>query len=238
MNLVFFDDFKVDGAPDKSKWTIETGGHGGGNDELQYYSDELRNAYVENGRLILKALKEEYKERHYTSAKLITRGTFSFQYGKIEVVAKLPKGLGSWPAIWMLPDSCHEGVEWPLCGEIDIMEHVGKDENRVHASLHTATYNHGLKTHRTGSTVLENVTGQFHKYACVWTEDYVEFFYDDEPLVKIVKNDWPDTAETGWPFDQNFYLILNVAVGGMWGGYIDESALPYIMEVESVKIYQ
>ena len=238
MKLVFSDDFSVDGAPDKSKWVIETGGHGGGNDELQYYTNRIKNAYVEDGRLILKAFKEDYRRRHYTSAKLITYGTFSLQYGKVEVVAKLPRGYGSWPAIWMLPDACKEGVRWPLCGEIDIMEHVGKDENKVHASLHTKTYNHGKKTHRTGSTRLEDVTGSFHKYGCVWTEEYFEFFYDDTSVVKIVKNDWPDTKVTGWPFDQKFFLILNLAVGGMWGGDVDDSVLPFVMEVKSVKIYQ
>lgn len=238
MKLIFSDEFDYAGAPNPEKWVHDIGGHGFGNNESQYYTDRLKNSFVKDGKLHIVGFKEDFEENHYTSAKLTTYGKFSMKYGKVDVSAKLPKGKGSWPAIWMLPNSIMEGKDWPLCGEIDIMEHVGKDENMIHVSLHTETYNHAINTQRTHFEPLEDVTGTFHKYSCEWTPDYIKFFYDDREVARFNKNDYEDTSETGWPFDQEFYLILNVAIGGFWGGEIDETMLPFKMEVEYVRVYE
>lgn len=238
MKLVFNDEFDYEGKPNPTKWNYDIGGHGGGNNELQYYTDSEENAHVKDGKLFIIGKRQKMGDKEYTSAKLVTDGTFSFKYGQIDVSAKLPKGAGSWPAIWMLSQSIKE-KDWPLCGEIDIMEHVGKDENMIHVSLHSETYNHVINTQQTYSERLENVTGQFHKYSCQWNEDAITFFYDDRQVARFVKNGpGRDTTEKGWPFDQEFYLILNVAVGGNWGGEVDEQMLPFVMEVEYVRIYQ
>ncbi|WML49062.1 glycoside hydrolase family 16 protein [Neobacillus sp. PS3-34] len=238
MKLIFCDEFDYEGAPNSEKWVHDIGGHGFGNNESQYYTDRLKNSFVKDGKLHIVGFKEDFEENHYTSAKLLTYGTFSMKYGRVDVSAKLPKGKGSWPAIWMLPNSIMEGKDWPLCGEIDIMEHVGKEENMVHVSLHTESYNHAINTQRTHFEPLDNVTSTFHKYSCEWTPDYIKFFYDDREVASFNKQDYEDTSETGWPFDQEFFLILNVAIGGFWGGEIDETMLPYEMEVDYVRVYE
>jgi beta-glucanase (GH16 family) len=238
MKLIFCDEFDYEGAPNPEKWVHEIGGHGFGNNESQYYTDRLKNSYVKDGKLYIVGVNEDFEENQYTSARLLTYGRFSTKYGRVDVSAKLPKGKGSWPAIWMLPNSIMEGKDWPLCGEIDIMEHVGKDENMIHVSLHSATYNHSINTQRTHFELLDDVTSTFHKYSCEWTSDCIKFFYDDREAACFNKQDYEDTSETGWPFDQEFFLILNVAIGGFWGGEIDDNLLPFEMEVEYVRVYE
>lgn len=156
--LIFQDEFN--GAMiDPSKWTFEVGGDGFGNNELQFYTkDRKENARVENGNLIIEARKEKWEKNDYTSAKLITKETFPFQYGSIEVRAKLPKGKGTWPAIWMLSKNIKE---WPDDGEIDIMEHVGYNEGFVHGSVHTKKYNHIIGTQKTDTIIVKNATSNF-----------------------------------------------------------------------------
>lgn len=234
--LVWSDEFDYEGKPNPEKWGYECGGHGWGNNESQYYSDRIENAYVKDGQLHIQALKEEYEKNSYTSARLSTYGIASWQYGKIVVRAKLPKGKGTWPAIWMLSNGIREGVGWPLCGEIDIMEHVGKDQDMIHFSLHSKNHNHKINTQLTKFLPIDRVSESFHDYAIEWTEDKIEFLVDDVPHACFNKG----TKETveDWPFDQPFYLILNVAVGGFWGGKIDDQMLPQEMRIEFVRVYQ
>jgi beta-glucanase (GH16 family) len=234
--LVWSDEFDYTGKPDPNKWTYELGGHGWGNGESQYYTDDIKNAYVKDGKLTIELIKEEIQGNNYSSARLTTYGKQSWQYGKIAVKAKLPKGQGTWPAIWMLSDAIKEGKRWPLCGEIDIMEHVGKDQDMVHFSLHSDTYNHRKNTQKTKFTRFENVSDQFYEYSIEWTPEYIEFFVNEVSYAKFNKD--LNDGETEWPFDQPFYLLLNVAVGGFWGGDIDESIFPQKMEIEFVRVYK
>lgn len=237
--LVWSDEFDYQGAPDPSKWGYDVGAGGWGNGESQYYTDRPENAWVKNGSLFLKAAKEDFEGAEYTSARLTTYGKADWKYGRFEIRAKLPRGAGSWPAIWMLPNNIRAGVPWPLCGEIDIMEHVGKDENTIHASLHSELYNHVLHTQRTHFETLEDVVDTFHVYALEWSEESIEFLFDGRSAARFSKDESGFQAtEEGWPFDKPFYLLLNIAVGGFWGGEIDESKLPYLMEVDSVRVYQ
>jgi len=234
--LVFSDTFDCEGAPDPLKWTHEIGAHRWGNKEQQYYTDRLVNCFVKDGVLTILAQKEQMGNCEYTSARLMTYQKASWQYGKFEIVAKLPKGKGSWPAIWMLSDANKQKVKWPLCGEIDIMEHVGKNQDIVHFSLHTGTYNHFLGTHKTAIQKFDAVSDQFHTYGIEWDAGAISFSVDQIKVASFQKES--GDTESEWPFDQPFYLIMNIAVGGTWGGEIDESALPYRLEVKSVQVWQ
>ena len=243
MKLVWNDEFDTPGKslPDSGKWSYETGGHGWGNNEKQFYlENSLENAYVQDGVLHIVALKKEYEGSAYTSAKLITYGKFTPQYGRIEVKAKLPAGKGTWPAIWMLPVSIQDGTEdWPLCGEIDIMEHVGKDPNMVHTTLHSELYNHIKGTQITHFERFEDVFNTFHTYAVDWTDKFIKFYIDDQLFFEAYKGqDGKVTTNEGWPFDKPYYLILNLAVGGNWGVEIDDSIFPCEMQIDYVRIYQ
>jgi len=239
--LIWGDEFNYKGLPDSSKWKYDVGGHGWGNNEKQFYvENSFENSYVANGKLHIVALKKEYEKLNYTSAKLTTWRKFALQYGKVEVMAKLSRGIGSWPAIWMLPESIRKNEEkWPLCGEIDIMEHVGKDPNVIHASLHTQLYNHMKGTQITHFDSLQNVFDIFHKYGIEWTKDAITFFIDDKIFFKSAKGqDGRIVSNEGWPFDKPYYLILNLAIGGNWGGEIDDTIFPNEMQIDFVRIYQ
>jgi len=243
MKLIFSDEFDYEGKPDPTKWTHETGGNWH-NEEIQYYTDHLENAYVKNGKLTIVALNEKMGTRHHTSARLTTYGNFSFKYGKVEMSAKLPHGKGSWPAFWMLPDAIKEGVSWPLSGEIDIMEYAaGVDERAMHVSLHSLLYNHSINTQETFVASLESLTEGFHKYTCEWAEDKISFSVDDEIIATFYKDKRTNgeskvQSEEGWPFEQNYHLLLNLAVGGFFGGEVDDTQLPYVYEIEYVRVWQ
>ncbi|ERJ11606.1 glycoside hydrolase family 16 protein [Haloplasma contractile] len=240
-SLVWEDQFDYEGKPDPNKWHLETGGHGFGNAEKQYYTDCIENAYVKEGKLTIVAKKEDYKNNNYTSAKLSTNGIDSWQYGRFEIKAKLPKGQGTWPAIWMLSDAFKGGRRWPLCGEIDIMEHVGRDQDKIHFSLHSEKYNHNKKTQLTDFHHIEGVSETFKIYTVEWTPEYIRFLVDNTPyktFYKAENNCNNDTDEVCWPFDQPFYLILNIALGGFLGGRIDDAIFPQKLEVDYVRIYQ
>lgn len=239
--LAWSDEFNYKGLPDSTKWNYDFGGHGWGNNEKQFYLEKsIENSYVADGRLHIVALKKDYEKLNYTSAKLTTYQKLPIQYGKIEVMAKLPRGKGSWPAIWMLPESIRTNKEnWPLCGEIDIMEHVGKDPNVVHTSLHTQLYNHMKGTQITHFDTLQNVFNVFHKYGIEWTEAYIKFYIDDKLFYESFKGqDGRVATNEGWPFDKPYYLILNLAIGGNWGGEIDNSIFPNKMQVDFVRVYK
>lgn len=237
--LVWKDEFNYTGMPSAKKWQFDTAGNksGWGNNEAQWYSSNNKaNAIVNNGTLKITAIKEEIRGKKYSSARLYTKGIKDWKYGKIEVKAKLPSGKGTWPAIWMLGSSI-ENVDWPLCGEIDIMEHVGYMKDSVFGTIHSASYNHMKGTQKGKGILINNPYTQFHTYSIEWTPQKIDFFVDGQ-LYNHIVNEHLTNKE--WPFDQPFFLILNLAVGGNWGGKygIDDSVFPAVMEVDFVRIYQ
>jgi len=237
--MVWSDEFDYNGAPDPNKWTYEVGNHQWANRELQAYSDRPGNVYVKDGKLYIVARKEKDGEREYTSARLTTYGKASWTYGRIAVKAKLPRGKGSWPAIWMLPDAIREGIRWPLCGEIDIMEHVGRMENQILFSLHSQNHNHVKRTQYSTIKPVQGVCDEFHEYAIEWTPEYVNFFVDDISCANYsINDDAADKSDLSWPFNKPFYLILNIAVGGGFGGPVEDDTLPYVMAVDYVRVYK
>lgn len=228
--LKFSDEFDVDGAPDASKWTTEIGNgtDGWGNNELQYYKAE--NAVVQNGILKITAKKEATNGFQYSSARLITHNKFDFTYGKVEIRAKLPKGVGTWPALWMLGSNFDEpGKGWPVCGEIDIMEHVGKTQNHILGTLHMPGNSGGDGI--SGGTTVAGVSEDFHIYTLVWSPTKITWSVDG-----TVFHSYNNTAST--PFNSDFFMILNVAMGGNLGGPVDANFTESSMEVDYIKIYQ
>ncbi len=235
--LVWSDEFNYTGLPDAQKWGYDVGGNGWGNNELQYYTlADTNNAVVRKGILTITARKEPKENRQYTSARLVTRGKAEWTYGRIEIRAKLPKGRGTWPAIWMLGSNIKE-AGWPKCGEIDIMEHVGYDPDTLVGTIHTQSYNHVKGTQKSKKIFIKNPYTEFHVYAVDWTPEKMDFLLDGVTYLSI-PNEHKTVNE--WPFDKPEYLLLNVAVGGNWGGTkgVDESVFPTAMEVDYVRIYQ
>ncbi len=238
--LVWSDEFDYEGLPDPEKWDYDTGASGWGNHELQNYTKDIKNAEVKDGRLIISAIKEESGGADYSSVRLVSRGKGDWLYGKIEVRAKLPYGKGTWPAIWMLPTDWKYG-SWPKSGEIDIMEHVGYDQDVIHYSIHTESYYHSIGTQKTATKRYAGVSEGFHDYAIEWLPDKILFFTDDDLTFTYEPVKYKSTPTyKEWPFDKPFHLLLNIAVGGDWGGVmgVDESVWPQTMEVEYVRVYQ
>jgi len=235
--LVWSDEFNDSGLPDSARWGYDTGGHGWGNNELQCYTaNRKENARVENGHLIIQARKENYNQQQYTSARLVTKHKGDWKYGRIEVKARLPKGKGIWPAIWMLPTDWAYGG-WPESGEIDIMEHVGYLPDSVFGTIHTGAFNHVRGTQKGSGIILKNVSDAFHVYAIEWQSDKIDFFIDDNRYFSFQNN---KTGPAAWPFDKPFHLIMNIAVGGNWGGKygVDDTIFPQVMEVDYVRVYE
>jgi beta-glucanase (GH16 family) len=237
--LVWQDEFDYSGLPDSTKWLYDTEGNdaGWGNNEAQFYTENrLENANVENGILNIIAQKENYQNKNYTSARLVSK--LDWQYGKFETRAKLPAGRGTWAAIWMMPGgwTFNDG-NWPDIGEFDIMEHVGHDPGVIHASAHSKDYQWQKGTQQTDTIHVANATEEFHSYIWEWTPDVVKAYVDDQ-LYFEYENE--GLGETKWPYNKPFYLILNVAVGGAWGNMkgIDDNAFPQTMEVDYVRVYQ
>jgi beta-glucanase (GH16 family) len=234
--LIWSDEFSKDGLPDPEKWSYDVGDHGWGNAELEYYSQsDLKNARIVNGQLIIEAHADPSQPKGYTSTRLLTRGKAAWQYGYLEVKAKLPYGRGTWPAIWMLPEeNLHGG--WPKNGEIDIMEHVGYDPGKVHGTVHTEAFNHTIRTQKGGFQSVPDFNDEFHTYAIDWTADKIDFLIDGD-LYFTFENTGKDYKE--WPFDQPFHLILNIAIGGGWGGQqgIHPKIWPQRMAIDYVRVY-
>jgi beta-glucanase (GH16 family) len=233
--LLFEDCFETDGLPNEKFWNIEKGGHGFGNQEDQYYTRRLKNVYVKDHILNITAYKETYYHRHYTSAKLTTQNKQFIRYGRVEVMASLPKGEGTWPAIWFLGDNI-KTAGWPLCGEIDLMEHVGKNPESIHFSLHSEGKNHHIGNQPTAFFKIPGILEGFHEYRMDWDETSISFYLDGMHYVTFTKDQQDD--EINWPFDQGFYLILNLAIGGTWGGQIDDTIFPVSMKFKYVKVYE
>jgi len=230
------DEFDYSGKPDTTRWGYDIGGNGWGNHELQYYTDEIRNARVDNGKLIITAIKEDFGGNKYTSARLVTKYKGDLLYGRVEVKARVPKGRGTWPAIWMLPTDWEYGG-WPKSGEIDIMEHVGYNQDHIHMSTHCEAYYWILGNQKTAVKKVPGVSNEFHVYRIDWTPKSIKGYINDE-LIFINLNE--GTGYKAWPFDKRFHLIANIAIGGDWGGKegVDESVFPATLEVDYVRMYR
>lgn len=233
--LIWSEEFDYDGKPDTTFWQHEIGYRR--NKEAQYYTDKLENCRVENGNLVIEARPEKIDTFNFTSASIHTKNKVDFLYGRIEAKAKLPKGLGTWPAIWMLGKN-NSDVGWPNCGEIDILENVGYNQNLIYANIHTKAYNHVIETNKGDSIIIEKNYENYHIYAIEWTEDKIDFFVDSTKYFTF-KNDHKGNDDT-WPFGKEHYLILNFAVGGAWGGLkgIDTSAFPQKYYIDYVRYYK
>jgi len=244
--LAWSDEFDVDGLPDGAKWDYDVDRNAAGwhNNELQYYAKaRAENSRVENGQLVITARREDlstlgfpdWGAQRYSSARLVTRGKASWTYGFVEVRAKLPCGTGTWPAIWTL--STPPQAAWPDDGEIDIMEHVGFDPGVVHGTVHTGAFNHSRGNQRSATTTVADACTQFHRYQLHWTPTRIAIGIDDRNYYQY-SNDGSGNAE--WPFDSPQYLILNIAVGGDWGGQmgVDDAVFPVRLEVDYVRVYQ
>ncbi|MGB5417279.1 family 16 glycosylhydrolase [Algibacter sp.] len=249
--LVWSDEFNYKGKPDSDKWAFEYGFIR--NEEKQYYVDSLKNSRVENGLLILEAHKEKIKNEafvsknakgwknnwqfaEYSAPSLTTKNIAEWTYGRVEIRAKLPKGVGLWPAFWMLGANQDE-LHWPECGEIDIMEHVGFQSDSIFGTIHTKAYNHMKGTQKGKKAYIENPYDSFHVFALEWTPEKMDFILDDT-VYNHIQNEHKTTDE--WPFDQDFHLKINIAVGGMLGGQkgIDDSIFPQKMEIDYVRVFQ
>ena len=228
LTLVWSDEFNTDGAPDPSKWGFDTGGGGWGNNELEYYTSRSNNVSISNGTLKITALKENYLGSAYTSARMLSKDKFSFKYGRIEVSAKLPASLGTWPAIWMLGNNFLT-AGWPACGEMDIMEQRGSELNKIYGTLHYP--GHSGANGRGSTTTIQNSSTQFHLYALDWTAATINLSVDGTVFL-TVPND------NTLPFNQNFFIILNMAIGGNFGGAVDPNFSSDTMEIDYVRVYQ
>ena len=235
--LVWSDEFDTPGHPDPARWNREHGFVR--NQELQFYTtNRLENASVRGGVLSLTARREDFAGARYTSACLTTEGRFAMRHGRLEVRARIPSGRGFWPAIWLLGTNIHT-VGWPACGEIDVMENVGFDPERIVSTIHTRRAAGDPRSHFSsgqGRNFPRPWEG-FHVYAMTWRPDRIEFFYDDQPVHTFRKDGQPPEH---WPFDQPFYLLLNLAIGGTWGGQhgVDDRLFPQSMDVDYVRVYE
>lgn len=227
--LVWNDEFNGSDI-DMSKWNYEVNGDGGGNNELQYYTDSSWNSFIEDSCLVIQALRQNYKGKQYTSARLNTNLKGDWLYGRFDVRAKLPYGTGLWPAIWMLPTDWVYGG-WPNSGEIDIMEELGDNTQKIYGTLHYANSS-GQHAQDGGNFTLSSGTfaGDFHLFSVVWDSSGIQFYVDNKQYYSTTHSK---------PFDQRFHLLLNVAVGGNWPGNPDQSTIfPQRMVVDYVRVYR
>lgn len=239
--LVWSDEFNKEGYPDTSRWSYDLGDGcpmvcNWGNREEQYYTNGLKNARVESGNLVITALQDPIYKYRYTSARLVTKNKGDWKYGRIEIRARLPHGRGIWPAIWMLPtESAYGG--WPKSGEIDIMEYVGFMPDSIFGSVHTNRFNHSIGTQKTKGRYLKDSHTKFHNYAVEWSDQNIDFTVDGKTYLSFQNR---GNGNEEWPFDRKFHLIMNIAVGGNWGGQkgIDDNIFPQKMEVDYVRVFQ
>lgn len=232
--LAWSDEFEKPGSPDPAKWRIQVG-PSTVNGEAQYYSDRQENLKVADGKLHIIARRENFGGRQYTSGRLDTETRAWWTYGRIEIKAKLAGGKGSWPAFWMLAHECAKLGGWPDCGEIDIAEYAGKNPDRVNSTVHMRDINYRLKNNPHGSAVLADVANVYHEYAVEWFKDRMEFYYDGTKILTF--------ADAGkgfgsWPYSNPQYVILNLALGGGYGGPIDNSIFPTQFVIEYVRVYK
>jgi len=240
-DLVMQDEFDVDGAPDSSLWSFDIGngegtdaGPGWGNNELQYYTDRTVNATVQNGILIISALKESYNGASYTSAKITTKGKFDQAYGRFETRMRLPYGQGMWPAFWLLGSNIDD-IKWPNCGEIDIMEYRGQEPTITIGTVHGPGYSGGQAITKAYDLLNDRFDTGFHVFGIEWGPEYINFYVDD-----VLYNQITPADVTGeWVFDQPFYIIINLAVGGDFvGSPNNETSFPQTLLVDYVRVYK
>ena len=235
---VWSDEFDTPGLPDSKIWSYDVGGSGWGNNELQYYTDaDIDNAHIENGILTIEAKKESFGGKNYTSARIVTKGKKDMLYGKVEVRAKVPAGRGNWPAIWMLGSQSDYGTQfWPDNGEIDILEHVGFDPAVMHFSVHTKSFNHVIGTQKTSTTKIDDFDTAFHVYSIEWTPKTIQAFIDGKQYFYF-ENSGKGWEE--WPFDKKQHVLINMAVGGNWGGQkgVDDTIFPNKFQIDYVRVY-
>jgi beta-glucanase (GH16 family) len=238
-DLVWSDEF--DGTEvNLDNWSYETGASGWGNNELQYYTNGL-NSSVKDGFLTIEIRKESYEGASYTSSRMVSRQKADFTYGKFEVRAKMPQLLGSWSAIWMMPTSSSSYGAWPNSGEIDIMESVGYVPNTMYGTVHTSSFNHKKGTQKGFTLPNINVADEYHIYTVEWLPDQIRFSVDGVFKYRFKPGLYLDCPTySQWPFDKNFFMILNTAVGGSWGGAkgVSETGWPISMSVDYVRVYQ
>lgn len=229
--LVWSDEFNKDGMPDTASWTYDIGhgSEGWGNNELQYYTRNFENVRIKDGILMIEARKKDGK---WSSARLKTQGLKNWKYGKFVFSARLPEGKGTWPALWMLGENI-ASVGWPACGEMDIMEHVGKNPGVVQCALHTKA-SHG-NTQNKQSRQVPTFSSEFHTYEAVWSERKIEFFIDDTHYFTYEPR---ERDNDHWPYHTPFFIIMNVAIGGNFGGAVDPALNNARMEVDYVRVYQ
>ena len=231
--LLFEEMFDYDGKPNEDYFEMVVGDHWH-NNELQCYTNSPKNCFVGEGTLNLVATLNEDKCK-YQSARLTTKNKVHFQYGRFVVRAKMPKGRGSWPAVWFL------GVEdefegWPKRGEIDLLEFAGHKKDRVTCAIHTSTYNHRDNSDLGGHYELKDADDNFHDYILEWTKDYLSFQVDYEEYFRIEKKETDTTNE--FPFNKPYHMIINLAVGGMYGKEVFDEDLPYHFEIASIRVFQ
>lgn len=234
--LVWSDEFDSPGLPDPGKWGYDVGGNGWGNNELEYYTNaRTENARVENGNLVIEARKESYNGSNYTSARLLTKNKAQWTYGKFEIRAKIPKGKGIWPAIWTL--SANDPLHWPDDGELDIMEAVGFNPNVIYGTAHNKKYNGANGLQKGGNILIPTAEDSFHVYKMEWTATRIDWYVDDTQYYSYTD---PGLGIDAWPYNKDFFIILNVAFGGNWGGSqgTDDSIFPQQMLVDYVRVYQ
>ena len=222
-------------VPNPNKWSYDIGGDGWGNHELEYYTNgNNNNAILDSGFLHIVAKKESMNGMNYTSARMLTKGKAEWLYGRFEIRARVPRGRGTWPAIWLLPSENYYGG-WPLSGEIDIMEHVGFDQNNIHFTVHNATFFGG--NGKGASKVITTASDSFHVYRCDWTPQGIRGFIDGDQYFEYINN---NGGSPYYPYNRKFFMILNVAIGGDWGGQqgVDDSIFPVQMDVDYVKVYK
>jgi len=227
-SVFWSDEFSIDGSPDPTKWGNNLGAGGWGNNELQYYTARLENAIVQGGVLKIKLIKESYNGSSYTSARLLSKSKFAFKYGKVEIRAKSPAGGGTWPALWMLGSDIDVNT-WPACGEIDIMEHKGNELNKIYGTLHYPGHFGG---NGNGATkTISNATTDFHIYSLDWSATAIKIYVDGTLYHTVANSD-------AIPFNHEFFFILNVAMGGTFGGTVDPAVTNATMEVDYIRVYK
>jgi beta-glucanase (GH16 family) len=238
--LVWQDEFEGE-AINRANWTFDLGGWGWGNGEAQYYTDRPENARVENGLLVIEARQEKYENSYYTSARLITQGLQDFQYGRIEARIKVPYGAGTWPAFWMLGSDFQRNPDdpidsnWPDAGEIDIMEHVGREPDLIMGTVHGPGYSGALGIGRWNRQEYD-IAEDFHTYAIEWNYDGITWIYDGEPYFTLERE---AVGEREWVFDKEFFILLNLALGGQLAGPIGlDTKFPANVYVDYVRVYQ
>ena len=234
--MTWHDEFNSGTTVNPTYWNMAKGGGGWGNNEIETYTSSRNNVKVANGKLTIQALYNA-NTGEYTSGRVNTIGKKSYMYGRLDVRAKLPVGVGSWPAIWLMPQGAKYGSEYIANGELDIMEEVGADANEVSSSTHSQGYNPSFGNTRYCLKTIPGANSAFHTYSLEWTPSYMSYLIDGTEYCHV-NNDY--TGYLSWPYDQQFYLILNLAVGGSWGGYkgVDTTSMPWQFQIDYVRLYQ